>query len=173
MTSLGTKFGLVRKNGKSNQQVVLEVVANAQPGDVFTYDVLADALQEGTDRLFDRERIQQIIRLSNRRLLRDFSRYLVAVHNVGYKMAHARDHRDIASGRSKRGKRQFKWAMDTMRHARLDEMTEKEKTLHIAQTAINTELYQAIRRVNRKQDERDRLVAKLTHRVEQLEAKTK
>lgn len=171
-TTAGPAYKPARANGKSNQQVVVELVSAAEPGTTFTYEALGAALAEGTDREFGTRDVQQVVRLANRRLLREHSRCLRSVPTVGYALAHARDHRELAGARNRRGQRQFKWAMETLRNARMDEMTEQERAVHVAQLDINTALYQQNRRVLRRQEEQGRLIASLTQRVEQMEAKT-
>lgn len=160
-----------RASGRSNQQVIVELVRGQQPGTVFTYSQLVAALSEECDRVFTRQDVQQIVRLAKFRLLREYKRTLANVPNVGYQLAHAKEHLGIANGHTKRGQRQLRKALTTLENARLDEMTTQERDLHTAQCAINSALYHAQRTITSKQYRQDALIATLTSRVEQLEAR--
>ena len=162
-----------RADGRSNQQVLIDHVQSHadQPGKQFTYEELSAVLGSGTDRDFDRVSVQQVVRAAREQLLRQHKRTLVCVPNVGYHLAHAREHKAIASAQTRRGHRQMKRALSTMENARLDEMTATERELHLAQCQINSQLYHEQRRMLSKQQRHDDMIARLTSRVEQLEAK--
>jgi hypothetical protein len=163
-------FRVERLDGRSNQRVVIDLVAGADPGTTFGYDQLAAALGDGTTRDFDRRAVQEIVRAANLRLLREHQRCLRSVPNVGYRLAFARDHMELAGDRNRRGRRQYKRAVETLENVRMDEMTEQERAIHLAQQAINAELYHAIRRVSRRVAERDDVIARLVKDVDQLKA---
>lgn len=160
-----------RADGRSNQQVVVDHVHAAQPGTEFTYEELAAVLADGTNRVFERVDVQQVVRLAKFQMLRQHKRTLQTIPGFGYRLAHARDHAGIADDHTKRGHRQMKRALTTMENARLDEMTVQERELHLAQCAINSRLYHEQRRLMSKQNRHAELIARLTCRVEQLEAK--
>lgn len=164
------KFEVGRANGKSNQQVIAELVAHRESGTVFTFSELGAVLAEGSDREFDRQAIQQCVRLANKRLLREHRRLLVSVKNVGYAIAHPKDQAAIAMGRNRKSSVQLKWAMDTLSNVRLEEMTETQRVIHLAQQSVNSELIQQHQRILRRQHDHAKLIAGLTHRVEQVEA---
>jgi len=165
-------FDTRRADGSSNQEVIVNLVCGAEPGTVYTYDELTESLEDGTDRTYDRRMVQSVVRLAKLRLLREHRRTLTVVPNVGYRVAHARDHRGIASDQSKRGERQMRRALATMENARLEEMTTAERELHIAQCAINAAVYAEQRRLTSRQNRTDTIIARLTSRVEQLEGVT-
>lgn len=171
MGDSATAFRISRESGKSNQQVIIEFVREAQPGTVFTYADLAAVLASGTDRTYERREVQQVVRLANHRLLREHKRCLRPVRGVGYAMAYAKDHHELAGQRNRRGSRQFKWALDTLENVRLDEMSEQDRLIHLAQMQVNSEIYEQQRRILRRQEQQARAIATLTSRVEQMEAK--
>lgn len=162
-------FDTRRTDGMSNQEVIVNMVCGGEPGTVYTYDEITEALQSGTDRTYDRRMVQSVVRLAKLRLLREHRRTLTVVTNVGYRVAHARDHRGIASDQTKRGERQMRRALATMENARLEEMTAAERELHIAQCAINAAVYAEQRRILSRQNRTEVIIARLTSRVEQLE----
>lgn len=158
-----------RTDGRSNQEVVVDLVYGGEPGVVYTYGDLTAALETGTDRKFDRAAVQAVVRLAKLRLLREHRRTLTVVANVGYRLAHAREHRGIATDQTRRGQRQMRRALHTMENARIEEMTAAERELHIAQCSINHQLYEEQRRILSRQNRTETIIARLTSRVEQLE----
>lgn len=164
-------FERVRKNGLSNQQVIVEHVRDSQPGTIFTYDDLARVLAADSARTFTRHDVQSIVRLATVQLLRNHQRTLDNVRNVGYKLAHAKEHLGIADRHTKRGQRQMRRALSTLENVRLDEMSVAERELHTAQCVINSTLYAEQQRLLSKQNRHSQLIASLVARVDQLEAK--
>lgn len=164
------RFETKRADGKSARQVILEHVHGHEPGTVFTYNQLEALLElDGTDDE-NRRTIQHAARACQYRLLRDYKRTLVSVPTVGYRLALAREHRGLADDKTRRGFRQMRRALDTLENARLDEMTQGERELHLAQCELNSRLYYEQRRVAKKQDRHDQLIARLTARLDQIEA---
>ncbi len=160
-----------RVDGRSNQRVIVDFVCNSEPGTTFTYEDLAHELSIGVDRIFEREDVQQIVRLAKFQLLREHKRTMSCIPNLGYRLAHARDHHGIAKEHSDRSQRQLRKSVVTLEHARLEEMTASERERHLAQCTINREVLAQQRRIASKQSVTDTLIARLSSRVEQLEAK--
>lgn len=164
-------FEVTRASGKSNQQVIVELVCNAAPDTLFTYERLAAALADGSDIVYDRHAVQSCVRMANRRLLEEHQRCLEAVRGSGYRIIRAGEHHRIAVWRNRRGCRQYREAMRTLQNVRTDEMTPEERQRHDAQLVINSALAQAVRSQQKQSERMSELIAGLTHRVEQLEAK--
>lgn len=164
-------FTTSRKTGQSNTAVLIDLVKEAVPGTVFTYDELAAVLSKDINRSYDKHEVQQSVRIANHRLLREHKRVLRNIRSVGYKMAKANEHGELAGNRTRRGNRQMKWALETLENARLDEMTEQERAIHVAQTTINNQLYEVTRRLSRQQAGITRILDNLSSRVDRLEEK--
>lgn len=162
-----------RVDGRSNQEVIVDMVCSGTPGEVYTYERLQEVLCDGTDREFDRRAVQAVVRLAKLRLLREHRRTLTVVANVGYRVAHAREHRGIATDQTRRGTRQMRKALHTMENARIEEMTAAERELHTAQCAINSMLYQEQQRILNRQARTEDIIARLVNRVDQLEGEKK
>lgn len=158
-----------RVDGKSNQQVILDMVGNSPPGTLFTYEQISQELEIGTNTVFERMSVQQCVRLANRRLRHEKKRMLRNVKNVGYTLAHARDHRELSSSCDRKAFRQMRTSMDILENVRQDEMTEQERLAHNAQLAVNAEVYSNLRRHTRRQDYHASIIAQLTTRLDQLE----
>ncbi len=170
MTTTAT-FQTNRQSGQTNQEVIAALVASQPPGTVFTYDQFLAALSAGTDTVYDRAAVQQCVRLANRRLLREHKRYLRNVPNVGYRMIPAGEHCEVARQRNRRADRQVSMAMQTLRNARMEEMTPDEAARHNAQLIVNESMLSAMRHQRQQAERTAQLVANLSSRVEQLEAK--
>jgi hypothetical protein len=157
------QFTVTRADGRSNQQVVIDLVKGGAAGRLFSYGELAAALQEGTGEEFDTGRVQAAVRAANRRLLREARRYLRVAPRLGYRLIPGDEHLAAAGDRNRRGRRQLKWALDILENVRPDEMTKEQHQRHVAQLVINANVYHQARRL----DELERRFARLTHRVEQ------
>jgi hypothetical protein len=164
-------FAVIRESGKCNAQVILDLVADALPGTLFTYDQLRAALSEGTNTEYDKAAVQAAVRSANRRLLREYRRYLGTVRNAGYHIIAPGDHQHVATWRNRRAERQEKWALDTLRYARTEDMTNDERERHVAMLTILEGVVAYKRAQERRTARLDELVAGLTHRVEQLEGR--
>lgn len=158
---------IARKDGKSKAEVLVDLVKDSPPDTVFSYDQFAAALDEGSEAIHDRKTVQQVVAKTNRKLLARHQRCLRVIENVGYRVAHAREHIEIADLRTSKGRKQFKWALQTLENARLDEMTESQRAIHLAQLQINHQLHDEQNRIRRQLKRQGEIVAGLTHRVEQ------
>ena len=165
------KLAISRQSGKSNQQVVVELVAEAPPGTVFSYDRIAAALSEGAGKTYTRAEVQSVVRTAaDSRLLREYRRTLANVRGVGYKVAAANEHVPIAGAYNRKSIRSLKRGTDRLNHARLEELTEAERLTHEQQREVNNRLYSELRRIDRVQERHRVAIASTTQRVEQLEA---
>jgi hypothetical protein len=164
-------FKIVRENGKSNSDVIIELVKDATPQTCFTYEQINAALSESTNTTYDTPAVQGAVRIANSRLLREHSRYLGNVRNKGYRIIPASEHKDVAKKRNRKAARQEQWALNTLRHARRDEMTQQERDLHDAHLILHESMNSHRIQTEAKLKHHEHLVASLTHRVEQLEGK--
>lgn len=160
-----------RESGKSNQQVVIELVCDSSPGETFDYETLRAALSEGSPTMYERHDIQQIVRQAQPRLLREHQRCLRPIKGVGYQLAFASDHVELAGEFNRGALRKQKRAIDRLNYVRLDEMSPQQREIHLAQQQINASQYALNKRLLRQDDAIKNLVASLTSRVEQVEAR--
>jgi hypothetical protein len=161
-----SQFKITRTDGRSNQQVVIDLVCGAEPDTLFPYAALEAALERGSETTFDRRAIQACVRAANRRLLHEHRRILEPVANAGYRLARGPDHTRLGNARQRKADRQLKWAVDTLANARTEEMTSEERNLHTAHLIVAVQVQQATRDLRR----HDRLIARLTHDQDQLRA---
>lgn len=124
------RFVITRADGRSNTQVVLDYVKNAEPGHQFTYRELGVALSEGTDRDYTVPAVQSVVRSSLRALEREWKRTLQNVPRVGYRVALAREHMGLALVRRERADSQLRKGLSVLENVRYDEMDENTRRAH-------------------------------------------
>ena len=157
----------VRTSGKSNQQVVIELVRDKMADALFTYLEIASALaDDNKDHEYSRRDVQKIVGRANHQLLREHQRCLRNVPGVGYRIAFAREHAELAGHRTRKSSRQLCWALETMVNVKLDEMNEQEKALHIAQQVVNGQLYANQLHLLREQEKQRQSIRSLTDRLD-------
>jgi len=157
-------FTITRPNGRSNQEVVLQLVAGGKPGDVYSYEQLTAALEADTETQYPRQAVAACVRSANWRLLREHKRVLRVVRNVGYRLAAAGEHTELSSARHRRADRQMRWALATLRGARLEEMDATQRAQHTAMTVIAAQVAEHTRTLRY----HGKLIADLTHRLDDI-----
>lgn len=138
---MNPKFAIQRADGRSNGQVLLNLIKDGEPGRVYKYEEIAAALQEGTNREFGVPEVRQVVASSYVRLLKELAAALHNVRGVGYRLAFAKDHRELAVLRRRRADLQFKKGLHTLRHVRWDEMDENTRKAHEGHLMITEALY--------------------------------
>jgi hypothetical protein len=161
-----------RADGRSDRRVVYELVQDAEPGDVFTYDSLIEALSEGLDETVSRHRAQAAVRAANRTYLQERRRYLTVVADVGYRVIRSDEQLPVALGKKARAQTYLKRGMEILQHVRMDELTPSQRVLHEGQLMILGGLYHATAESFRRHDKSEKLIADLTRRVDGLENTT-
>lgn len=160
-------FTITRLNGKSNQQVILDLIGDSEPGTLITYEEFADALALDSNTTYGRQEVQCCVRQANRRLRRERQRTLRTVKNFGYKVAFANEHGELASRHGRKANRQMELSMEILENARVDEMTEQQRLLHSHQLEINSQLYREMRRQRRDHQTLVKAFCTLSQRVDQ------
>jgi len=137
-------FKLIRSDGRSNSQVIMDLVDGKEPGTVFTYQELIEALMVNTERDQDyaKEDVQRIVVAACPRLLREQSRALHNVPMVGYRIAPAAYHVTIASHRKERADKQLLRGVQVLQKVRWDEMNDNQRMAHEGQLLVASALYQ-------------------------------
>lgn len=135
-------FAITRSDGRSNAQVLLDYVKDGEPGRVYTFADLGSALDAGTDRRFTTSDVRNVVTAASRRLLREQQRVLHSVRRVGYRIAKASDHRQLALNRTRRADVQLKRGFLTLQHVRWDEMDPTSRKVHEGTLMVVGALYQ-------------------------------
>jgi hypothetical protein len=159
-------FAISRRDGRSNQQVVLDLVSGAEPGTLYTYDALGAALRVGTDQEFPRRRVHGIVRSALKRLLIEQERTLPNVRGVGYKLAHATEHMSLALARRRRADSQLRMGMRLLQHVRWTEMDPNARTAHMGMLMVTEALYRNQQALERRQANVEDVLARLKSRLD-------
>lgn len=154
-----------RADGRSDRQVILDTVTDAVPETVFSYEVLIEALAEGLDaERIDKRRVYRAVANANQTLLREKSRYLAVVRNLGYRVLRADEHLPAAIDRKQSAVSKLRQGMDLLRNAKLEELDEAQRVLHQGQLMIMGGLYDAVRESHQRHDKQERVIAELRTR---------
>jgi hypothetical protein len=133
-------FKATRDDGRSDSQVVVDLVRERAPGDLIPFEDIAAALAVGTDRTFDRQAVRSIVARSYVRVLKESSRALHSVRGEGYRIATANDHRPLARARNRRAETQLNRGLATLQNVAWDEMDPQSRQAHEGQLMLTSAL---------------------------------
>ena len=119
--------------------IVAELVANADPGDLITYQTLAEALD--LDEKEQRDQIRQAVSAARSTLLRDHNRAVVAIRGEGYRVALAREFAGLAQGYRQKADRAMTTALDIVNHVDEKQLSPAELQRHRAVATVITTLH--------------------------------
>lgn len=165
---MSDKFAVRRSDGRSNTQVVIDLVKDSQPGSLFEYDILAESLSHGTDTTYDRAAVQGIVLRAIRTLQRLYQRTLKNERHVGYRVAHAHEHMDLATWRNEKAERQMKMGLLLLTDVRRDEMTENQLKVHDGLLMIQSAMYHQMMAMERRLGRHDRAIRDLQQKQSEL-----
>lgn len=123
-------FTASRLDGRSDRQVVFELMRDAEPGTLFTFAAIEDALQAGIADSIGRPRACAAVRLAKKTLQQQVNRSVKAVRGRGYRLLMASEHVGVAVTHESRAIKQMKAGLAILQHCRLDEMSESDRTRH-------------------------------------------
>lgn len=151
---------ITRKDGRSNRQVISDLVKDARPGTILSDEVICDALSAGSNHTYTPKQAQQAVCQAYPKVLKDTSRALHRVKNVGYRVAAAAQHVTLANDRQTRAERQMKRGLITLQNVRWDEMDSNQRRAHEGQLMISSALYQAVSALERRQSNIEEIIRK-------------
>lgn len=156
-----SRFQITRTDGRSNAQVILDLVQDDAPGTEYSYQALGEALSTGTDRTYGTSAVRSIVMSAYPRLLKEQQRALHNVRGRGYRLAEASQHQDLALVRKRRADRQMLRGLQTLQHVKWDELTEPQRAAHEGTLLVVGALWQAQRALERRQDRVEGVLARL------------
>lgn len=127
---MSLKFEITRADGRSNAQVIIELVAGVTPGHAFTYADIAGALEVGANRTYTKEAVRSVVVGARRRMLKELQRALTNVRLKGYRVAHAAEHRGLAVGHTHKAEDQLERAHALLTQVRFNELGKNERAAH-------------------------------------------
>jgi hypothetical protein len=149
---------ITRLNGKSNAEVIIELVRDTQPGTTFSFDQLRSQLEAGTDQKYSNTSVCGIIRMANVTLLRLHCRELRNVRKVGFVLIPAREHMAVARLRRTKADKQIRRAFLSLQCVRWNEMDSNTRQAHEGQLMLTSAIMEQIRIQGRRQAEYENLV---------------
>jgi homogentisate 1,2-dioxygenase len=149
---MGSPFKIKRADGRSNAQVVLDLFRDKQPGTVFTFEEIAAELSNATNFTYTTKHVRQVCASIYSRLLKEQARALHNVRNVGYRLAPAVQHMQLAADRKNKADRQLERGLQTLQHVRWDEMDANQRLAHQGQLLVVGALYGNMRAMEIRQD---------------------
>lgn len=158
-----------RSDGRSDREVVYELVRDADPGATYTYDELTAALQDGLDAKVGRDRVYRAVGAANRTLLREHNRYLGVVKNVGYRVLRGSEHAAVAVRRKEKARTQLQRGKEILVHTRLGELDAAQRDLHERQLMLLSALCGAVDDLDQRQQRSEELIEDLLKRNQEME----
>lgn len=172
MTTEREPFQASRDDGRSDRVVVYEAVRDAMPDTFYSYAQLEEMLSEGLEEPVDRSRVYRAVNLANKLLLREDRRYLSVVRGQGYRMLRTDEHLPAALAKKDIAQNYLRKGIDLLQHARLDELTEAQRTLHEGQLMILMGVSEAVAASARRHDQQEKVIDELKARMDRLEGAT-
>lgn len=153
-----------RSDGRSDRLVVYNLVADAEPETLLTYDELIRGLSEGLNFEVDRPRVYRAVAAANKTLLVEKSRYLGVVKNIGYRVLRTEEHLPAAIDRKSSAVSKLRQGMELLRNAKVEELTEAQRVLHQGQLLIMSGLHDAIQDSRHRHDRQESIIQELRDR---------
>lgn len=169
MTAALVPFEPSRPDGRSDRQVVYDLVKTAEPDTMFTFDEIAKALNAGLDSPVTMRRVYTAVAAANLTLLKEQRRNLRVSRGRGYRVTQTSEAVELAGERRMRARKNLKRGVELLRHARIEELDPAQRQLHEGQLLIMAGLYQVTVQHERRHDRSESLIQQLTSRVERLE----
>ena len=164
-------FEIVRADGRSNAQVLIDLVRDESPGRLYQYDELRAVLEEGTVHAYNVTQVRAIVIRTQPRMLSDCQRTLSNVRGVGYRLAHANDHQGLAVTKKRRADAQIVGGLRLLREVRWDELDQKHRQAHEGMLMVMEGIVLSQQALDRRQAGIELAIQRLTKKVEDIEKK--
>jgi hypothetical protein len=136
---------------------------------MFAYDELAEALSVGLSEPVTRARVYRAVNAANKTLLRENRRYLGVVRDEGYKVLRTDEHLPVALAKKDMAQSYLRQGISLLKNARLDELTEAQRTLHEGQLMILASVYHSVSASERRHDRQEKIIDELKERMDRLD----
>jgi NAD-dependent DNA ligase len=122
-------FTTTRPDGRSNADVLIDLVEKAAVDTVFGYEELANLLSHD-NKTFDKHGVLSVVSSCGDRVVVTTQRALRNVRGVGYRVIPASEHRELANWHNDRANRQIVKGLKRLQHVKWDELTKEQRDLH-------------------------------------------
>lgn len=143
-------FTVTRLDGRSNAAVLIDYIKDGAPDRLYGYAELGAALEVGSTRRFEPKDVRAVVTAAYPLVLKKLDRALQNVRGVGYRIARAGEHKQLALTRTRRADVQMKRGWQTLQHVRFEEMSEAERLAHEGTLMIVGALYQQQQAMDRR-----------------------
>ncbi len=116
-----------RADGRSNDQVLLNLFDKAEPGRTYTYEEIAAALNVGMTRAHTVREVQSACAKARKVILEQQGRAIISVRKVGYRIAYSIEHSPIALDKKRRADRQLDKGLLTAKYVHRNELSQEER----------------------------------------------
>ena len=140
----GDRFACSRPDGRSNVQVIVDLVKDGAPGTSYTFSDLISALNQDASRTYGINDVRQYATKACRRLLKEHKRTLSSVRGIGYRLAEAGEHNRMALEKKSRSDKQFALGLQLLKNVRLDEMDSNQRSAHEGSLMIMSAIHSAV-----------------------------
>jgi hypothetical protein len=154
------QFKTQRADGRPDWRVVYDMICEAPPDSVFTYDDLESAIAEDIETPVTRGRVCRAVLRANTQLQTVHDRSVENVIGQGYRIIHAREHVRVSGKHNLRAFRQHQHEVRMLKHVRSDELTATERDLLEGTLKISSGVFQSVRMAIRERDRRERAIKK-------------
>jgi hypothetical protein len=164
-----SRFLPVRIDGRSDAQILLDLVKDAGPDTLFPYEEIEEALGAGITEPVTRARIYRAAGRASMLLESERSRTLRVLPGQGFRVARAEEHVQIARQRRRYATRHMTRAEHTVEHTCLEELDEAMRRLTIATATILGVQRGFLEAHEKRLNRHDALINSLFERIEKLE----
>lgn len=154
-------FKPTRADGRSFTEVLIEHVHNGEPGQIYGYEDLSTVLSVGADHPLNVQDVRGIVNRAQKQLSRAHSRTLRSVRGVGYKLAHAREHQELALIKQSKADRQLRRGLQLLQDVRWDELDENSRKAHEGTMLVMSAMYEQTRALRKRVNRIDELLSSL------------
>lgn len=109
---------------KSRRALAVELFQQYQPGDVIPYEIIGQHVGQ-----VDRDGIQNTVNKAKKSLLIEADMALIAVPGIGYRIAKASEHIEVAGTHQSKALRSVRRGADTVTHVDFNQLTPAERAL--------------------------------------------
>jgi len=159
------RFVTTRADGRSDTQVILDLVGASTPGKTYAYAELQAALGREKPRVYTVPEVQSVVARALPRLLLEHQRTLKNIRHVGYQLASAADHLPLAHDRHRKGRVQISMAELLLREVHWEEMPEAQRQAHAGTLLIVAQQAAMLRSLHSRMQRLEDTVDSILHRA--------
>ena len=169
MTAAVMPFQATRADGRSDAQVVYDLVASADPGTAFSFEELEERLSEGLPQPVERNRVYRAVRQGNRLLLRRAQRALGNVRGNGYRVLFAREHLPAAQRHQERAVTHLAHGIEMLKGVDLAQLDPVQRQIHEGYLHIHVGQYEALRYTNKRLSRQEKALDEVRNAAKEMD----